>query len=189
MMSGFNISILGLVVLLLISGCNPTVPSKGSYLITGTLDFTNSFISMIFEEHAVALVDMHGFVIRDKEWEIPVESQTLGFMSMDEDILHAEYTLQLPVRPMGQFADVDNDGKKDQGVQIFAIAYWPNIYGGPYSEGDDRSRGWVTDFGSVTTDPERDDEINGGILVVWAPDEKQSFPIGFGDDEKLIHGR
>jgi C-terminal processing protease CtpA/Prc len=164
----------------------PAADENEPYLVTGTLDFTNAFIAMIFEEHAVALVDMYGFVIRDEEWEIPVESQTLGFMNMDEDTLHAEYSLQLPARPMGQFADVDNDGQTDTGVQIFAVSYWPNVYGGPYSEGDDRSRGWVGGFASVTSDPERDDEINGGILLVWAPDADQSFPTGYGEDNMLF---
>jgi C-terminal processing protease CtpA/Prc len=173
-------------IILGLSACSPTVESVGPYQITGTLDFTNSFISMIFEEHMVALVDMYGFVIRDEEWEIPVASQTLGFMSMDEEAMHAEYTLQLPVRPTGQYVDVDNNSKDDTGVQVFAVAYWPNVYSGPYSEGDDRSRGWVTDFGSVTTDPDRDDEVNGGILVVWAPNGNQSFPTGYGEDEKLF---
>lgn len=172
---------------LTISACSPQAGGGSEpYQITGSMDYTNAFISMIFEEHAVALVDMYGFVIRDEEWEIPVASQTLGFMSMDEVTMHAEYVLQLPVKPTGQSVDVDNDGKEDLGVQIFAVSYWPNVYAGPYSEGDDRSRGWVTGFGSVTTDPERDDEVNGGILVVWAPDGRQSFPTGYGEDAMLF---
>jgi C-terminal processing protease CtpA/Prc len=161
-------------------------PDNEPYLITGTMDFTNAFIGMIFEEHAVALVDMYGFIIRDEEWEIPVASQTLGFMSMDEEVMHAEYTLQLPARPTGSFADVDNNGQTDQGVQVFAVSYWPNVYSGPYSEGDDRSRGWASGFASVTSDPERDDEIDGGILMVWAPDSSQSFPTGYGEDAMLF---
>lgn len=164
----------------------PSLSSNEPYLVTGSMKFTNSFIAMIFEEHAVALVDMYGFVIRDREWEIPVESQTLGFMAMDEKNLRATYRLQLPLRPTGQFADVDNNGRQDTGVQIFAVSYWPNVYGGPYSEGDDRSRGWVSGFASVTTDPERQDEVNGGKLLVWAPDDQQAFPTGFGPDNKLF---
>ncbi len=161
-------------------------PDNEPYQITGTMDFTNAFIAMIFEEHAVALVDMYGFVIRDEEWEIPVASQTLGFMSMDEETLQAEYVLQLPAKPTGIYADVDNNDHADTGVQIFAVAYWPNVYGGPYSEGDDRSRGWTGGFASVSSDPERDDEINGGIMVVWSPDTNQSFPTGYGDDNMLF---
>ncbi|MBI4731799.1 MAG: peptidase S41, partial [Chloroflexi bacterium] len=187
--------VFGLLVALsmLLAACGPkTTPTPAAvednepYQITGTMDYTNAFIGMIFEEHAVALVDMYGFVIRDEEWEIPVASQTLGFMSMDEETMHAEYTLQLPARPTGQSADVDNNDQADTGVQIFAVAYWPNVYSGPYSEGDDRSRGWVAGFASVTGDPERDDEINGGKLLVWAPDANQSFPTGYGEDNMLF---
>lgn len=179
---------LGVLVVLVIAlaACTPKSTGEEPFQITGTMDYTNSFISMIFEEHMVALVDMYGFVIRDEEWEIPVASQTLGYMNLDEETMHATYVLQLPVKPTGQFADVDNNGKADTGVQIFSVAYWPNVYDGPYSEGDDRSRGWVTGFASVTTDPEREDEVNGGILVVWAPDDKQSFPTGYGEDNKLF---
>ena len=185
------------IVVLLLTACGPKptpvatltpapVADNEPYLITGTMDYTNNFISYIYEEHAVALVDMYGFVIRDKEWEIPVASQTLGFMNMDEANMHAEYTLQLPAKPTGQFADVDNNGMADSGVQVFAVSYWPNVYSGPYSEGDDRSRGWAAGFSSDKTDPEREDEVNGGQLVVWAPDANQFFPTGYGNDNKLF---
>lgn len=185
------VNTLGLLVVLtmVLAACGSKSTPTGDnepYQITGTMDYTNAFIGMIFEEHAVALVDMYAFVIRDEEWEIPVASQTLGFMSMDEETMHAEYVLQLPAKPTGQFADVDNNDQADMGVQIFAVAYWPNVYSGPYSEGDDRSRGWVTGFASVTGDPERDDEVNGGILMVWAPDASQSFPTGYGEDNMLF---
>jgi len=184
-----------LVVILLFSACVPKpvtpTPVAGDVeptSIHGTMDFTNAFINYIFEEHAVALVDMYGFVIRDEEWEILVSSQTLGFMDMNEESMHAEYFLQLPARPGGTFADVDNNGQDDMGVQIFAVSYWPNVYGGPYSEGDDRSLGWPGGFSSVKTDSENDDEVNGGVLVIWASDGRQSFPSGYGDDGLLFTG-
>lgn len=174
-----------IVVSLLLGACGRAGGDE-PYLITGSMDYTNSFISAIFEEHVVALVDMYGFVTRDEEWEIPVASQSLGYMDMDEETMHAEYTLQLPARPTGQFVDVDNDARAETGVQVFAVAYWPNVYGDPYSTGDDRSRGWAAGFSSNKTDPERDDTVNGGILVVWAPDGRQSFPTGYGDDNELF---
>jgi C-terminal processing protease CtpA/Prc len=166
---------------------NQPVPAADEpYEITGSMDYTNAFINTIFEEHAVALVDMYAFIGRDEGWEIPIASQTLGYMNMDEEALHAEYILQLPARPTGQFVDVDNNGQSDAGVQVFAVCYWPNVYGGPYSEGDDRSRGWPGSFSSVKTDPEREDEVNGGKLIVWAGDGDQSFPTGYGADNELF---
>ncbi len=170
----------------------PGTPTQGPaageqpYEITGTFTYTNDIITTYYVEQAVALVDMYGFVKRDKEWEIPVASQTLGFLSIDPKKKTGKYTLQLPEKPTGQMVDVDNNGKQDAGVQVFAASYWPNLTGGPYSEGDDPSRGWPTYLASVITDSENQDEVVGGDLVVWAPDANQGFPTGFGADKKLF---
>lgn len=156
------------------------------YKITGGFTASNDVFAVYYEEHAVGLIDMRGFVIRDKKWELPVDSQVLGFMDMNEETLTATYELSLPLKPQGEFNDVDNNDKKDQGVQIFAVAYSPNLYGGPFSEGDDRSRGWPNYLASVKTDSENEDEVIGGKLVVWSPDTKQQFPTGFGADGLLF---
>jgi C-terminal processing protease CtpA/Prc len=148
--------------------------------------YSNDIITIYYVEQAVALVDMYGFVTRDEEWEIPVESQTLGFLQIDAENKTGEYWLQLPAKPAGALADVDNDGGADKGVQVFAVAYWPNLTGGPFSEGDDRSRGWPSYLASVQTDTENADEVIGGKLVAWAPDDRQAFPTGFGDDGLLF---
>jgi C-terminal processing protease CtpA/Prc len=155
--------------------------------ITGTYEVTNDFVlATYYVENAVALTDMHGFVIRDLEWELPVDSQTLGFMTFDKETLSGTFELSLPAVPQGEFNDVDNDGVKDQGVQIFAVAYSPNVYGGPFAEGDDRSRGWPSYLASVKTDAENKDEVIGGKLVVWAADANQQFPTSFGADGLLF---
>jgi len=156
-------------------------------LITGSYQVTNAFVlATYYVENAVALVDMHGFVIRDEEWELPVDSQVLGFMTFDPKTLKGTYELSLPAEPRGEFNDVDNDSDEDAGVQIFSVAYSPNQYGGPFSEGDDRSRGWPSYLASVKTDTENQDEVIGGRLVVWAPDEDQNFPTAFGEDGLLF---
>jgi C-terminal processing protease CtpA/Prc len=154
--------------------------------ITGTFTYTNDIITTYYVEQSVALVDMYGFVKRDKEWEIPVASQTLGFLSLDPAKKTGTYSLQLPEQPGGQVVDVDHNGKDDKGVQVFAVAYWPNLTGGPYSEGDDPSRGWPTYLASIVTDSENQDEVLSGNLVVWATDGDQQFPTGFGPDKKLF---
>jgi C-terminal processing protease CtpA/Prc len=156
------------------------------YEITGTFTYTNDIITTYYVEQAVALVDMYGFVKRDKDWEIPVASQTLGFLSLDPAKKTGKYTLQLPEQPDGQMVDVDNNNTDDKGVQVFAVSYWPNLTGGPYSEGDDPSRGWPTYLASIVTDSENQDEVLSGNLVVWAPDANQQFPTGFGADKRLF---
>jgi C-terminal processing protease CtpA/Prc len=155
--------------------------------IDGSFTYTNDFaVETYYYEQAVALLDMHGFVIRDRLWELPVDSQVLGYLSVDFDNNTGTYTLQLPRLPKGVFNDVDNNGKTDTGVQIFAVGYSPNLAGGPFSEGDDPSFGWPTYLASVRTDTENNEEVTGGKLVIWAPDAKQQFPTGFGDDGLLF---
>src|SRR5512143_2523267 len=170
-------------------GGTPSLPSlSGSQPseITGKFSYTNDIITTYYVEQAVALVDMYGFVKRDKEWEIPVDSQTLGFLQLDPKAKTGTYKLELPALPTGQMVDVDNNDKTDKGVQVFAVSYWPNLTGGPYSEGDDPSKGWPTYLASVVTDSENQDEVVSGNLVVWAPDANQKFPTGFGADKKLF---
>jgi C-terminal processing protease CtpA/Prc len=154
--------------------------------ITGSFTYTNDIITTYYVEHAAALVDMYGFVKRDKEWKVPVDSQVLGFLKLDEQSKSGEYHIQLPELPRAQLVDVNHDGKQDAGVQVFATTYWPNTVAGPYSEGDDPSFGWPNYLASTMIDTENDDEVIGGKLVVWAPDAKQQFPTEFGADGKLF---
>ena len=186
-----------LLIISLMVGCaskNEATPapiaesdSNQPVLLTGTYQVTNSFVlTEYFVENAVALVDMHAFVIRDEEWEIPVESQVLGFMTFDAETLSGTFDLSLPAQPRGEFNDVDQDAVEEQGVQVFAVGYSPNLYGGPFSEGDDRSRGWPSYLASIKTDVENNNEVVGGRLVVWAKDAAQQFPVGFGEDGLLF---
>ena len=177
---------------LVLMACAPKVTQTVAekiqpYQITGAYKVTNDFVlATYYVENAVTLTDMHGFVVRDLKWELPVVSQTLGFMTFDKKTLSGTFELNLPAVPQGEFNDVNNNGVKDQGVQIFAVAYSPNVYGGPFAEGDDRSRGWPSYLASVKTDTENKDEVTGGKLVVWAPDANQQFPTSFGKDGLLF---
>jgi C-terminal processing protease CtpA/Prc len=180
------------LTLIFLSSCAPKadmleLETRQPHLITGTYQVTNDFVlTSYYVENAVALVDMHGFVVRDEEWELPVESQVLGVMNFDAASLSGTFDLNLPAVPRGTLNDVDNNGSEDLGVQIFAVAYSPNLYGGPFAQGDDRSRGWPSYLASVKTDSENNDEVLGGRLVIWAPDAEQKFPTGFGDDGLLF---
>jgi C-terminal processing protease CtpA/Prc len=155
--------------------------------IAGTFTVSNDFvIKTYFVEHAAALLDMYGFVTRDQEWKMPVESQVLGFMKVNLTDKSGEYSIQLPERPLAQFVDVDHNGKQDIGIEVFSAAYSPNLAGGPYSEGDDANYGWPSYLTSTIIDSSNNNEVTGGKLVVWAPDTKQQFPTGFGPDGKLF---
>lgn len=155
--------------------------------IKGDFTYSNDFaVETYYTEQAVALNDMHGFVLRDKLWELPVDGQVLGYLKIDKDNNKGSYTLTLPAEPQGTFSDVDNNGKEDKGVQIYSVAYSPNLTGGPFAEGDDRSFGWPSYLASVKVDTENEDEVTGGKLVIWSLDDKQQFPSGFGNDGLLF---
>ena len=164
----------------------PNTPNT-LYQITGTFEYTNEFYPEEYaREHAVSLLDMSAFILRDHDWEMPVGSQVLGYLDMDIENNSGSFTIQLPIQPGGQYHDVDHDGKSEVGLQVFAVEYTPNWTGGPYYAGDDFYLGWPSYLASVTVDRENQDEVTGGKLVVWSPDDEQEFPTGFGEDGLLF---
>jgi C-terminal processing protease CtpA/Prc len=156
-------------------------------LLFGEFSYTNDIVlERYYVEHAVGLIDMTGFVLRDLEWELPVEAQTLGFMEVDEGNKRGKFHLQLPARPAGTFNDVNPDSSPESGVQIFTLGYMGNLTGGPFSEGDDRSEGWPGYLTSTRLSADTDREVTGGKLIVWAADADQRFPSDFGEDGLLF---
>ncbi len=141
---------------------------------------------ILYSERQVILIDMHGFITRNLDWEIPVESQVLGHVQFNPQDASGTYTLYLPEIPQGTLNDVDHNGKQDIGVEVFAVDYEPNISGDAFMTGDDSLRGWPGDMASVKTSTDRNNEVTGGKLVVYAPDNHQGFPSSFGPDGKLF---
>ena len=169
----------------------PLVTTNEPFEITGSFKWTQEdggtlTDNILFSERQVVLTDLHGFVIRNKQWVLPVGSQVLGYVQYDPKSGSGTYELSLPEVPQGTFNNVANKNQTDTGAQIYAIDYEPNIYGGPFESGDDRLQGWPTGDASIKTDSSRDGEITGGKIIVWAPDDKQYFPTGFGADNKLF---
>jgi C-terminal processing protease CtpA/Prc len=166
---------------------NNQAAGMGPALLKGSFTYTNDFVlETYYVEQAVAINDLTGFVKRDKLWELPINGQVLGFMSVDKENNKGTFRLALPVMPEGVLNDVNHDNKKDSGVQIFALTYSPNLTGGPFSEADDKSYGWPAYLASVKTDAENKDEITGGKVLIWAPDDAQEFSSGFGADGLLF---
>ena len=130
------------------------------------------------------LEDESGFVARNFEFVIPPENQVIGPLSRT-GVHNWEYVLHLPAVPPGVLVDVDNNGQTDAGVRIFAVAVQANVVGDPFL-GRDEFRGWSSVWTSARIDSENRDEISGGILIIWAPDAEQSFPLDFGPDGLLF---
>jgi C-terminal processing protease CtpA/Prc len=161
----------------------------GTRAITGTLTYTNPFFTGGVAYPIIILEDQAGFVDRNESYLFPPESQTLGQLTSDFYESPVTYSLALPIEPQGSLRDVDQDGQEDTGVMVFAVAYWNNIWGDPFlEERDQQGGGWSTAYASthVSDNPERLREIVGGIYIVFAPDDQQGFPSGFGADGLLF---
>jgi C-terminal processing protease CtpA/Prc len=161
----------------------------GPVAITGDVNYTNAFFTLGVAAPMVILEDQAGFIDRDKGFLMPPESQTLGQITSDFYESPFSYSIALPIEPQGTLRDVDQDGEEEQGVMTFAVAYWTNTFGDPFLEKRDlMGGGWSTAYAStaVSDDPDTKDEVVGGKLLVYAPDDQQGFPSGFGDDGLLF---
>ncbi|MGB8981664.1 MAG: S41 family peptidase [Anaerolineales bacterium] len=161
----------------------------GPQIITGSVTYTNAFFTLGVAQPLVILEDQGGFVVRDRQFIIPVESQVLGQITSDFYTSPFTYSLTLPEEPKGTLRDVDHDGKDETGVMIFAIAYWTNTWGDPYLERRDLMGGaWSSAYAStrVSDNPASYLEVFGGKYLVYAPDGGQQFPSDFGADKKLF---
>lgn len=161
----------------------------GPVSITGQVNYTNPFFTLGVAAPMVILEDQAGFVDRNENFLLPVESQTLGQITSDFYTSPFSYSLALPAEPQGTYRDVDNDGLQESGVQIYAIAYWTNTFGDPYLEERDLfGGGWSTAYAStrVSNQIDKKREVVGGKFLVYAPDDQQGFPAGFGADGLLF---
>ena len=167
----------------------PPAQNDGPKIVTGNVTYTNSFFTEGVAEPEVILEDEGGFVTRNRKFVIPVESQVIGQITSDFYTSPFTYSLALPAEPNGTLHDVNHDDKKDTGVMVFAVAYWTNTWGDPYLEKRDQGGGgWSSAYASTKISQDRNSylEVYGGKYLVYAPDDKEQFPSGFGADKKLF---
>ncbi len=161
----------------------------GPIFITGSVEYTNAFFTLGVAEPLIILEDQAGFVDRNEGYLMSPESQTLGQITSDFFTSPFTYSITLPIVPRGEARDVDNDEEEEEGIQIFAIAYWTNTWGDPFLEERDLyGGGWSTAYASTDVSSSSDNlrEVVGGKYLIYASDDKQGFPSGFGDDQMLF---
>lgn len=153
----------------------------GPVIVQGDGIYTFPAFATFFSEPYIVMTDVTGeFVDRDIDFEDSEFSQVFGKITSNPFESPFSYQLSLPSQPLGQTRDVDNDDEDDDGVMIFALNLTNNLLGDPFAE--------TRDFSGVISSILREDlstgvfEIAGGKLIVWAPDDQQGFPSGFGDD-------
>lgn len=163
----------------------------GPVRITGVLTYTHPFFTLGVDAPMVILEDQAGFIDRDETYIFPIESQTIGQITSDFYTSPFSYSLALPIEPQGGWRDVDFDDQEEQGIQLFAIAFWTNTFGDPFlQERDIGGGGWSTAYAStvISRELEKEHEIVGGKLLIYAPDDQQQFPQQFGPDGLLFTG-
>ncbi len=161
----------------------------GLISITGVVTYTNPFFTAGVAQPLILLEDQAGFVDRDTGYIFPLASQVLGQITSNFFESPFSYSMVLPIEPKGGQRDIDLDDEDEDGVQVFAVAYWNNTFGGPFLEERDLAGGgWSTAYAStrISEELETDREIIGGRLIVYAPDDAQSFPAAFGPDGLLF---
>ena len=171
------------------SAANVVNDEGGPVIVTGQLSYTNAFFTDGVDEPLIILEDQAGFIDRDEYYVMPLESQVLAQFTTDYYTSPVSYTLSLPQAPGGALRDVDNNDEDDIGVMVFAIAHWTNKFGDRLLEERDLyGGGWSTAYASTraSADPDTRLEIIGGKFVIFAPEEGQGFPSGFGADGLLF---
>lgn len=157
----------------------------GTAIITGEVNYTVGFLSSFGADAIlVMLSDISYQVDRNRDYVLPVDAQVIGQVTSDPLVTPFTYQVNLPIVPPGESRDVDNNGQPDTGVKIMRIWVTINMLGGPYWQEGEYEAGF-----SSTRDSNafgRRDEITGGAVIVWAPDDQQGFPSGFGPDGLLF---
>ncbi len=168
----------------------PAPPSKifhiktlnlGVKTLTGTIDMDRDLLSREDYSSVIMLQDASGIVLHDRTLPASSEAQTLGFITQEGE--ESTFTLMLPIQPKGKFHDLDNDGVDDQGVQVFYVSMETRHGGGAYFE---KGEDWSITNSSIYFKDDTIQNIEGGYLIVWAPDDQQSFPSDFGADGILF---
>jgi len=162
---------------------------NGPTFITGLVTYRDARFVESATAPIIVLEDQAGFIDRNLQFFPSSESQTLGQITSSLYRSPFSYSLVLPIEPRGSLRDVDHDDQQDRGVMVFAIAYWNNIFGDSFLEQRDMfGAGWSTAYSSTKFDPESENknEVSGGTYIVYAPEEGEGFPEGFGIDGKLF---
>jgi C-terminal processing protease CtpA/Prc len=156
----------------------------GVEILIGEVNYTVGFLEDFGAGSVtVVLSDASAVVDRnlDPDYSLPEDYQLLGQVTSDPLTSPFSYALNLPIVPRGEFRDVDNDPKADDGVIVMTVSVFTDMFGNAYWED---TREYSAGFNSTRSTTEFDlrYEVVGGKFVVWAPDDEQGFPGGWGED-------
>lgn len=140
----------------------------------------------------IALVDQGGLYIGgDPSFAAPPAAQIYAAIEGDLAASPFTYTIDLPVAPRGEWQDVDQDDVREVGVQIFAISLFDDLSDLPTPHAltplEQAHGGRLSSLlTALPPSPDLPPAPIGGALIVYAPDDQQGFPAGFGADGQLF---
>lgn len=158
----------------------------GAVFISGRADYTFPYFRLFLPEPYITLYDIAGLVERDVNFVPSAKSQVFGAITSNPQQPPFTYELSLPAMPRGEFRDVDQDGVAEQGVMMFMVAVVSNMWQEPFLERRDNFVAGIIASANISTDIDRFLHLRGGKVIIYAPDDAQSFPIGSGTDGILF---
>lgn len=159
----------------------------GPVIIFGEGDYTFPAFRTFFAEPYIILRDAAYLVDRDIHYQDAEIAQVFGKVTSDPFQPPFTYQVSLPIEPLAAYRDVDNDDRIDTGVSIYAVELAQNMLGDPFQEKRDFITGLLSSL-VMSEDARELVEVKGGKLLIYAPDDQQGFPSGFGDDGYLFTG-
>jgi C-terminal processing protease CtpA/Prc len=156
---------------------------SGPTVIVGEANSANFYFSPeTYPEPTVALLDASN-MIRKEPVFVSDKGQILGTFDTGMFPLPAKFSINLPIQPTATSIDLDNNGKADAGVQLFSLAIGSNLTGDSYLQQLEQTDAMSSLIFDVATG-----DITEGSILVYAPDDKQGFPTGYGADKKWFTG-
>jgi C-terminal processing protease CtpA/Prc len=158
----------------------------GAAFVSGQVNYTFPYFRLFLPNPFVILYDVAGLVERDAQFVPGYKSQVFGAITSNPYEPPFTYELSLPAMPRGEFRDVDNDGQADRGVMVFMVALVANMWDEPFLERRDNFVAGILSSALISTDIDTFLHLEGGKLIIYAPDDQQGFPSGFGPDGQLF---
>ena len=156
--------------------------AETSTKIIGEFRYQSYLIQSYFStESTIALICVSQSLKAQTGEYVPKSGQILGRLTSPLAPPPIRFEIDLPIVPTGDSIDLDNNGKPDRGVQVYAAIMALNLFGDSYLEQLEQGAG----FTSVLTDP-KTGTVSEGTLLSYSPDNNQKISSGFGADKRLF---
>src|SRR5450432_2030527 len=167
--------ILVLLIALLAVGGFMVVSSAGTKTITGTFGVSYSGYESI--PLLVGLNDASGFFTGNPIYLASPDKQVIG--SYTGNASSGKYTLNLPGSPFAQPFDLTGGKNPSNKVEIFEVRLMSDVASkGTMRENEDA----IASSLKISVD----EQVEGGLMLVWAADAQEQFPGDYGPDQHLF---